>query len=167
MEKLNLRPLEPEDLDILYSIENDMELWTVGYTSAPYSRYLLRDYIAKSTCDIYADRQVRLIAEDSSRNVVGIVDLSAYEPQHNRAEIGLVVIGKYRNKGYGREIVEMVADYGRRIIHLHQLYAVINPSNEAALAMFRSVGFSHSVTLPSWIYDGEKYADAMFLQLFL
>lgn len=167
MERLTLRPLEPEDLDTLYSIENDMELWTVGYTTVPYSRYLLRDYIAKSTCDIYADRQVRLIAEDSSRNIVGIVDLSNYEPQHNRAEIGIVVISKYRDKGYGREIVTIVADYSRRIIHLHQLYAVVNPSNDAALAMLRSAGFHHSATLPLWTFDGEKYADAMFLQLFL
>lgn len=167
MERLNLRPLEPEDLDILYSIENDMELWTVGYTTVPYSRYLLRDYIAKSTCDIYADRQVRLIAENSSGNIVGIVDLSDYEPQHNRAEIGIVVIGKYRNKGYGRDIIESVADYGKHIIHLHQLYAIVNPINDAALAMFRSVGFRHSATLPSWTFDGEKYADALFLQLFL
>ena len=38
MDEIILRALEPEDLDVLYSIENDIELWSVGYTTVPYSR---------------------------------------------------------------------------------------------------------------------------------
>ena len=53
---IRLRAIEPEDLDVIYDIENDLELWTVGYTNAPYSRYILHDYIANATSDIYADR---------------------------------------------------------------------------------------------------------------
>ena len=63
MNEIRLRALEPEDLDVLYAIENDLDLWSVGYTTVPYSRYLLHDYIANSQCDIYADRQMRLMAE--------------------------------------------------------------------------------------------------------
>ena len=62
-----LRAMEPEDLDVLYSIENDIELWSAGYTTVPYSRYILHDYIANATCDIYADRQVRLMAVTSRK----------------------------------------------------------------------------------------------------
>ena len=58
--KVRLRAMEPEDLDFLYNIENDRELWNVGNTNVPYSRYVLHDYIANSTNDIYSDGQVRL-----------------------------------------------------------------------------------------------------------
>ena len=89
MDEIILRALEPEDLDVLYSIENDIELWNVGYTTVPYSRYLLHDYIANSTCDIYADKQLRLLAvTKDGGDVVGIVDITDYNPQHNRAELG-------------------------------------------------------------------------------
>ena len=102
MDEIILRALEPEDLDVLYSIENDIELWNVGYTTVPYSRYLLHDYIANSTCDIYADKQLRLLAvTKDGGDVVGIVDITDYNPQHNRAELGLVVRRQYRNMGYG------------------------------------------------------------------
>ena len=75
MNEIRLRALEPEDLDVLYAIENDLDLWSVGYTTVPYSRYLLHDYIANSQCDIYADRQVRLVVEmEDGSDVVGIVD---------------------------------------------------------------------------------------------
>ena len=164
---ITLRPMEPEDLDTLYNIENDMELWSVGYTTVPYSRYLLHDYIAHSTCDIYADRQVRLMAEDERGRVVGVVDLSGYEPLHNRAEIGLVIVKEFRDKGYGRRIVDTMIKYSQHVVRLHQLYAVVSPENKAAVAMFKAAGFVVSNKLKDWLFDGKNYEEALFMQLFM
>ena len=74
---VRLRAMEPEDLDLLYRIENDADLWAVGTTNVPYSRYTLHDYIATSADDIFADRQLRLIIETSHPTplTVGIADL--------------------------------------------------------------------------------------------
>ena len=59
--------MEPEDLDVIYNIENDLDLWTVGYANAPYSRYLLHDYVANATSDIYADRSEEHTSELQSQ----------------------------------------------------------------------------------------------------
>ena len=40
---VRLRAMEPEDLDTLYQMENDVEIWNVGTTNVPYSRYVLHD----------------------------------------------------------------------------------------------------------------------------
>ena len=88
---VKLRAIEPEDLDILYRIENDMSLWNDSVTSVPYSRYILYDYIANTKNDIYTDRQVRMMIENEKQEVVGIIDLINFEPKHLRAEIGIVV----------------------------------------------------------------------------
>ena len=168
MEEIILRALEPEDLDVLYSIENDIELWNVGYTTVPYSRYLLHDYIATSTCDIYADKQLRLLAETKNGgDVVGIVDITDYNPQHNRAELGLVVRRQYRNMGYGSVIVKQMIDYAHQVIHLHQLYVVVDIENTPSIDLFKNNGFRLSHYLDDWLYDGEKYRKAVFLTLFL
>lgn len=168
MDEIILRALEPEDLDVLYSIENDIELWSVGYTTVPYSRYLLHDYIANSTCDIYADREVRLMAETADGgDVVGIVDITGYEPRHNRAELGLVVRKQYRNKGYGNRIVKKMIAYAHEVIHLHQLYIVVDADNTTSIELFKNNGFSVSHCLKEWLFDGEKYRNAVFLTLFL
>ena len=167
MDEIMLRAMEPEDLDVLYSIENDIELWSAGYTTVPYSRYILHDCIANATCDIYADRQVRLMAVTRDTNdVVGIVDITGYEPRHNRAELGLVIRKKYRNKGYGRVIVEEILRYTHSVIHLHQLYVVIDERNERALELFKNFGFEASHVLKEWLFDGEKYGNAVFLTYF-
>ena len=48
---IHLRAVEPEDLDLLYKIENDVKLWNVGATNVPYSRYTLHDYVANASDD--------------------------------------------------------------------------------------------------------------------
>ena len=47
MNQVHLRAIEPEDLDLLYRIENDVKLWNVGITNVPYSRYALHDYVGR------------------------------------------------------------------------------------------------------------------------
>ena len=94
--KVRLRAMEPEALDLLYEIENDIETWHVGAVNVPYSRYLLHDYIAHATGDIYADRQLRLIIEDKKGNSVGLIDLVDFDPQHSRAEVGIILQTKHR-----------------------------------------------------------------------
>ena len=88
---ITLRALEPEDLDALYAIENDVECWDVGHTSVPYSRYALHDYIANASADIYADRQVRLAIANEEGDIVGLVDVMNFDPRHQRAEVGIIV----------------------------------------------------------------------------
>ena len=97
--EIHLRALEPEDLELLYGIENDDVLWRVGTTNVPYSRYVLRDYIANTRSDIYADRQLRLMIERSDGQVVGIIDLVNFDPRHQRAEVGVVILADHRRQG--------------------------------------------------------------------
>ena len=52
---MRIRAIEPEDLELLYTIENDMSLWWISSQTAPLSRYHLRDYIANNEADIYKD----------------------------------------------------------------------------------------------------------------
>ena len=40
-----LRALEPEDLDFIYAIENDEDLWELSNTQTPYSKYLIKQYL--------------------------------------------------------------------------------------------------------------------------
>ena len=66
-DRVRLRALEPEDLELLYRWENDPELWEVGNTLAPYSRYILKEYIAGSDRSIYEGFQVRIASSDLQR----------------------------------------------------------------------------------------------------
>ena len=174
---VRLRAMEPEDLDLLYRIENDAELWAVGTTNVPYSRYTLHDYIATSSDDIFADRQLRLIIEDvdvspltshPSPLTVGIADLINFDPRHRRAEIGLVIEQPYRHKGYAKAALAALHDYARRVIHLHQLYAIIGADNQSARQLFLSMGYHQTATLTDWMLRADNtFIDAVLMQFTL
>lgn len=166
---MKLTPLEPEDLELLYTIENNPELWSVGSTNVPYSRYALRDYIATQQHDIYADRQVRLVARVSAdgeaEKAVGLVDMYNFSPTHQRAEIGFAILREEQGKGYGRQALQHLEEYARSVLHLHTLYAVVSAGNRASLATLRSSGFCHEHRLPDWIKSSDgSWEDAILLQ---
>ena len=164
---IRLRAIEPEDLDLLYRIENDQRLWNVGTTNVPYSRYTLHDYIATSSDDIYADRQVRLVIELPDGETVGIADLIRFDPQHQRAETGIVIMDAHRRQGYALAALQELCRYAMDVIHLHQLYAIVEGRNVAALQLFAKAGFEEHARLNDWLFDGRSYHDAVLMQIFL
>lgn len=167
MKKVTLRALEPEDLDLIYRIENDESLWQVGNTNVPYSRYALHDYIAHASADIYVDKQVRLMIEDAQGTSVGLLDLVDFDPRHLRAEVGVVIEPGHRREGFATAALTAALDYAQRILHLHQLYAIIDAQSDAARALFLKVGFSESAVLHHWLFNGSQYHDAILMQRLL
>ena len=164
---VHLRAIEPEDLDVLYGIENDARLWNVSVTNVPYSRYTLYEYVANSKNDIYSDHQVRMMIENGGGDVIGIVDIINFEPKHLRAEIGIVIKDEFRNKGYAKATLFNIREYSLKVLHLHQLYAYVDVENERSLRLFEKCGFIASSRLRDWLFDGKTYHDALLMQLFL
>ena len=164
---VKLRAMEPEDLDLLYQIENDSSIWHVGTNNVPYSRYVLHDYIAHASGDIYTDKEVRMMIDNEQGETVGIVDLVNFSPQHQRAEIGIVIKDGCRNLGYANAAIRKIMSYAHNVVHLHQLYASVEATNEISLNLFESLGFSRSICLKEWTFNGNTYVDAIVIQKFL
>ena len=164
MKQIKLRAIEPEDLDLLYRIENDVELWNVGTSNVPYSRFLLHEYVANNKNDIYSDGQVRMMVENLDGQVVGVVDLVNFDPSNRRAEVGLIILNSYRHQGYGTAVLDQITDYALRILHLHQLYAYIDINNKSSLQLFQKAGFVVAAEIKDWLFDGAKYSDSVLVQ---
>lgn len=164
---VRLRALEPEDLECLYEIENDEQLWNVGITNVPYSKSILLDYITQSTGDIYADKQVRLMVENCQGEIIGMVDLMDFSPKHNRAELGIVLKKQFRGQGYALAIIKKVKDYARNVVHLHQIYAIVAKNNQRCIEFMQNADFQNGTNLKDWLFDGKEYVDAIFFQSFL
>jgi len=99
-ENIRLRAVEPEDLDRLYAWENNTQLWDVGNTRNPYSRYVLKQYIVDSDKDIYESKQLRLMMVSvQTGETVGTVDLFDFDIHNSRIALGLFVDAAYQGKG--------------------------------------------------------------------
>lgn len=164
---IRLRALEPEDLGLLYRWENDPELWRFGTTLAPYSRYILKQYIANSDRSIYESRQLRFMIEERATGIaVGIVDLFDYEPHPNRAACGILLDRDYQGKGLAFEALRLLMEYAYSFLRMHQLYAYVSVNNEPSKRLFARLGFIETGVLKDWIRTSEGYSDVCVMQSF-
>ena len=163
---IHLRALEPDDLDFLYAIENNESFWEVSSTQAPYSRFVLEQYLANAHQDIYEAKQLRLVIVENTANAcVGIIDLFEYNPQHKRAGIGILIIENEQNKGFASEALKLLIDYSFNKLNLHQLFANITTDNIKSLDLFAKHGFKNVGVKKEWIFSKGSFKDEILFQL--
>lgn len=167
IQQISLRAMEPEDLDLLYRIENDETMWGMSLTNVPYSRFVLHEFMSETTGDIYTDKQVRLIVEDEQHQPIGLADIMKFDPKNQKAEIGIIICKSYRCQGFAKAAVERLHQYAHDTLHLHQLYAVVAVENETSLNLFKRMGYRQTGSLSDWLFDGTAYHDAFILQCLL
>lgn len=163
--RVRLRAVEPEDLEVMYEMENDPEMWDISNFVEPYSRHLLREYIKQNRNDVFADKQLRLMVElRENATVAGTIDLDNFDPRHQRAGVGIAIRRAYRGQGIAREALELLVDYANRFLRLHQLYAYIPVENEVSRRLFRAAGFREVAILDDWIWKEDRYVSVILSQ---
>ena len=165
-QNISLRAVEPDDIDVLYAWENDVENWNVSNTQTPFSRFVLEQYITSAHEDLYTAKQLRLIICDTENKPVGSIDLFDFEPNHLRAGIGILIAGKDdRRKGYASEALDLLITYCFETLNLHQIYCNITTDNESSILLFQKHGFQITGIKKQWIRENTVYKDELLLQL--
>ena len=160
-----LRAIEPKDLEFLYELENNPEIWEVSGTLAPYSKHVLKKYLEQAHKDIYEVRQLRLCICDVSDKVVGLIDLFDFDPRNKRAGVGIIIAqSKDRNHGMGTEALQLLCDYAFKSLDLRQVYAHVGEHNEASIHLFKKLGFVQSGILEDWLRSGKEFRKVVVFQ---
>lgn len=159
-----LRALEPEDIDFLYEIENDMALWEVSNTITPFSRYILRNYIENAHLSIYEVKQLRLLIEIKA-TPIGFIDLFDFDAQHKRVGVGIVLIDTYRGRGHALQALQMICTYAFSQLQMHQVHASVTEDNTKSIELFTKAGFIQTGIRKDWIYTQGSFKSEIQLQL--
>jgi len=164
---VRLRAVEPEDLELLYRWENDETNWRLSNTLAPYSRFVLKNYIAGSHKSLFETCQLRLMVDVTAENrTVGTIDLFDFDHFHLRAGIGILIADENdRHKGYASEALTALIKYAFETLRLHQLWCNILDGNEDSLRLFRHHGFTLCATKQEWIRVNGSFVCEYMLQL--
>ncbi len=164
--KINLRALEPEDLEFLYTIENNESFWEVSHTQTPFSNYILKQYLENAHQDIFEAKQLRLLIEEkSTRKRIGMIDLFDFNPQHKRAGIGLLIHPHFQQNGFASEALSLFINYAFTHLGLHQLYANITTDNSKSISLFTKQKFENVGIKKDWILSDGKFKDETLFQL--
>jgi diamine N-acetyltransferase len=161
---LYLRALERSDLDFLFALENDVSVWRVSNTVAPFSKEVLEQYLEQAALDIYATRQLRLVICTPNHLPIGAIDLFDFDPLHLRAGIGVIIREPYRRQGLAGQALQLVIHYCTQYLMLHQLYCSIATDNEASLQLFQQAGFHIIGRRQHWLRTPQGWLDVVELQ---
>lgn len=167
---VTLRALEPDDLDFLFALENDPDLWAVSdVLPAPVSRQALRDYLRHATASLAEAGQMRLIISAENGQPVGTLDLYDYSALHQRAGVGITVLQSARRRGYAAAALARLLPYAGQALQLHQLYCTVAASNAPSLKLFKKAGFRRVGVRHEWLRMATPpgWVDAVEMQILL
>jgi len=160
-----LRALEPSDIELLYQWENDTDNWIISHTQAPFSKFVLEQYIASAHEDIYTTKQLRLLICNADHKAVGCIDLFDFDPNHLRVGVGILISEKDdRRNGYASEALKLLMTYCFETLNLKQVYCNITTDNEPSILFFQKHGFLITGIKKQWIREGTKFKDELLLQ---
>jgi len=101
---------------------------------------------------------------EAPEGIVGRLSIArdSHPASYHVADLGLMVAAGYRRRGIGRALLEAAAQWAReagvRKLELH-----VFPSNEPAIALYESFGFSREGYRRRHYRRGDEYVDAILM----
>jgi diamine N-acetyltransferase len=164
-EKILLRALELSDKSIIFDWENDVEQWSISFTTKPFSSETIEQYISNDAYDIYTTKQLRLMIILPDNTIVGCVDLYEFDPRNLRAGVGILIDKRHRKLGYATETLQLLKLYAFETLFLNQLFAHIDEHNTKSIVLFEKSGFIKNAILKNWNKKNSKeYNDVFVMQ---
>ena len=161
---ISLRAVEPEDVDMMYELENDPHIWAMGSTNVPYSRHALLRFARECQNDIYADKQVRLVVVCDGVPA-GCMDLFNLDARNLHAEVAFAILPRFRRRGIATKALRLLTLYAQTHLGLQTLTATTAASNIMAQSLLQRAGFTVSGTLRRWLRIDSTMEDAIIYQI--
>ena len=112
------------------------------------------------------DRGIRwgiFLKEDN--RVIGTCGYHNWNKRHSRAEIGYELSMESWGKGFMKEALRQVTEYGFTVMKLNRIEALVYPENEASLKSLINQGFKEEGLLEEYVFFRNIYQDLIMLSL--
>lgn len=134
-----LSPMNPDDYEIYTRWINDLSTSIpLGAATIGYSLMKEKEVLEK----ISKEDHMFAIVDAVSNEAIGNCSLFDLKQIHGTAELGIFLgASENRNKGYGAEAVELLLNYGFRMLNLHNIKLGVFSFNERGIACYKKCGF--------------------------
>lgn len=163
-ERITLRALTPEDYPTLVRAHNDVELELLGGGRPP--RPVTLEMVAESFDAAVKDSGSYTFGIEADAQLIGTCGLQGVNRVHRTAEIGIGIVNReFHGRGYGREAMGLLLDFGFRIQNLRRLWLEVNAANERAVRSYRASGFVEEGRLREHVWSAGRYDDLIQMGL--
>lgn len=142
-DKISLRPFSQEDLDIIHSWRNSVDLRHMALMH-PYPVSIDQDkqWLAHILSDTSNKNIVFAVELNQTKELFGYFQLTEINLIHRHSFLGIVIGNKkMRGQGLGKQIMELGLNYGFAMLGLQKISLEVLESNEAAITLYQKLGF--------------------------
>jgi ribosomal-protein-alanine N-acetyltransferase len=155
--RLLLRALHPTDMEALFFLRSDEEV--MRYIDRPRAQQLhdIKIFIEQANADIEERTGLTWgICFPDQNTLFGYIGYWRMQPSNYRAEVGYALHPDYQGKGFAREALEAVIDFGFNQMGLHSIEANINPDNDASRQLLLRCGFvKEAYFRQNYLFNGQ------------
>lgn len=164
-ERVTLRPLTPEDYPRMVEFKNDVEVELLGGGQAPRPRTL--QAMTEFYDNLLKDKSEVTFAIEADGVLIGDTGLFHFDQLSRTAELGIGIGDRaYWGRGYGREAVGLLVDYGFRMHNLRKIWLETHGSNERAIRSYLGAGFVEEGRQRQHVWSGGGYQDLVLMAIF-
>lgn len=159
-ERVTLRPVRPEDLALLYALRVDLDTWGDTTDTAPFPM-TFEAYKQSATDPALTPEKGAKWSAEVGGALVGRAGMFAFDDLSRNAEVGLALAPDARGKGYGREILRLLLDFGFTHRNLHRIWLECSAANERAVRAYAAAGFVEEGRLREHAWIDGAYVDVV------
>jgi RimJ/RimL family protein N-acetyltransferase len=136
-----LRPMQPEDITRQHEFSQDPELYGLD-CDYPHVSPLERARALYETRTTKPDENTAFFAIEADRKYIGDYGLMGLHNRYGNLELGIMIGDRaYWGRGYGRECVKLLLDYGFHYLGVRRIVLTTRAKNERAIRCYRACGF--------------------------
>lgn len=162
-DKVYLSPINIDDYEKYTEWVNDLEMGVnVNFAPQIISRYKEKDTLVK----LSEDNNNFAIIEKNSDQLIGNCGFFGVDTIHRKAEIGIFIGEKeYWGKGYGRDAISLLLDFGFNIRNLNSIMLTVREFNKRAIRCYEKAGFRKIGSRREACIFGDKKFDVIYMDI--
>jgi RimJ/RimL family protein N-acetyltransferase len=163
-EKVLLRPMKEDDIARQHEFNQDPELYVLDSTYPRVSPLERAQAFYESRTKY--DENIAPFAIEADGKYIGSCSLMDLQNRHGNLELGIMIGDRdYWGRGYGRDAVRLLLDYGFRYLGARRIVLTTHAKNERAIRCYLACGFVEEGRPRKAVWIDGEYTDLVEMSI--
>ena len=159
-----LRPMKPEDIPRQHEFNQDVELYGLDSSYPRVSPFEKAQAFYQERTKF--DENIAPFAIEADGQYIGYCSLMHLQNRYGNLELGILIGDReYWGRGYGREVIKLLLDYGFRYLGARRIDLTTHAKNERAIRCYLACGFVEEGRPRKVIWIEGEYVDLVNMSI--
>lgn len=162
-EKINLRPMIPDEISIFYKWAVESDFWYSRDRKPSMEEFLAnwKPYYFDGS----APEKGRCFMIELNNNPVGVICYNNIDGVNKKVELDIIIAGEETSKGYGTYALKTLIKYLFDEFDLNRIFTIAGANNPRAIRAYKKAGFTQEGVLREADYFNGEFIDCVVLSI--